>query len=188
MKEFTHYVSGIIDLDTHAQADFDLKIKTAEFKKGELIISKQRICKNIYYLKKGIIKFYFINDEGKEVIFRFFSEHTLFTSLESFILQKPTAHMLLTLEPVVVDYISKQDLDNLSAKHHSISKLNTYILSLATTNMIKRFTELMSERSIARYNNFVSENSDLMQRISLGDLANYLGITQVSLSRIRATK
>lgn len=188
MNEFTNYVSKIIELDTKAQSEFDLKIKTAEFKKGQFIVSEQSICRNIYYLKLGIIKFYFINAEGKEVIFRFFTEQSLFTSLESFILQKPTAHMMLTLEPAIVEYISKQDLDELCAKHHSISKLNTYMLSMAATNMIRRFSELMSDRSSARYNNFVLENSQLMQRISLGDLANYLGITQVSLSRIRAAK
>jgi len=47
---------------------------------------------------------------------------------------------------------------------------------------------MLEENATTRYNNFLKENNSLLQRISLGDLANYLGITQVSLSRIRASR
>jgi hypothetical protein len=47
---------------------------------------------------------------------------------------------------------------------------------------------MLEENATARYHNFLNTNGQLLQRISLGDLACYLGITQVSLSRIRAKK
>ena len=62
------------------------------------------------------------------------------------------------------------------------------LLSIATINMMKRISEMLEENATKRYNHFLKDNSQLLQRISLGDLANYLGITQVSLSRIRANK
>ncbi|MGB4773980.1 MAG: Crp/Fnr family transcriptional regulator [Daejeonella sp.] len=188
MYDFTTYISSVIPLDTEALVDFDSKVKAANFKKGQAIVPKQSICKNLYFLNKGLVKFYFISNDGKEVIFRFFSEDSLFTSLESFLTQKTTSHILLTLEPTCIEFISKQDLDELCIKHHSFEKLYTHLLSLAATNMIRRFSEIMSEFSTDRYHNFASENCRLMQRISLRDLANYLGITQVSLSRIRAAR
>jgi hypothetical protein len=52
--------------------------------------------------------------------------------------------------------------------------------------MMKRISEMLEENATERYLHFVKENPDTLQRISLGDLASYLGITQVSLSRIRA--
>ncbi len=55
-------------------------------------------------------------------------------------------------------------------------------------NMMKRISEMLEENASNRYNNFIQVNGDILQRISLGDLANYLGITQVSLSRIRTPK
>jgi len=53
---------------------------------------------------------------------------------------------------------------------------------------MKRISEMLEENATERYNHFVKENNQFLQRISLGDLANYLGITQVSLSRIRVKK
>jgi hypothetical protein len=54
--------------------------------------------------------------------------------------------------------------------------------------MMHRISEMLEENPARRYHNFVARNPELLQRISLGDLANYLGISQVSLSRIRARK
>jgi hypothetical protein len=51
-----------------------------------------------------------------------------------------------------------------------------------------RISEMLEENAKERYTNFINKYPDLLQRISLGDLANYIGITQVSLSRIRAAR
>jgi len=53
-------------------------------------------------------------------------------------------------------------------------------------NMMERVSEMLEENAGERYAHFLALNSRLVNRISLGDLASYLGITQVSLSRIRA--
>lgn len=52
---------------------------------------------------------------------------------------------------------------------------------------MSRIRELLETDARQRYLNFLEENSHLMQDISLKDLAAYLGVTQVSLSRIRAS-
>ena len=62
------------------------------------------------------------------------------------------------------------------------------LASLAATKMTRRISEMLEENATERYNLFVKENNQILQRISLGDLASYLGITQQSLSRIRAKK
>ena len=53
---------------------------------------------------------------------------------------------------------------------------------------MSRISEFLEYDAKKRYSNFLQHSSDLLQRISLGDLADYLGITQVSLSRIRGQK
>jgi hypothetical protein len=47
---------------------------------------------------------------------------------------------------------------------------------------------MLEQDATEQYNKFVEENSSILQRINLGDLAKYLGITQQSLSRIRAAQ
>jgi len=54
--------------------------------------------------------------------------------------------------------------------------------------MVTRISGILQDDASTRYKMFVETNPALMQRISLGDLASYLGITQASLSKIRAKK
>lgn len=188
MNEFIEYIHNISPLTTEARTDIHSRIISKEYKKGQFIISEHQVCENLFFLKKGLVKLYFIGDKGREIVIRFFSENSPFSSLESFLGQKNTSHVILALEPVQVDFLSKQDVEELCLKHHCFERFWRIALSFAVRHMINRISQLMKDEATVRYNEFIAENSSLMQRISLGDLAGYLGITQVSLSRIRASK
>jgi CRP-like cAMP-binding protein len=62
------------------------------------------------------------------------------------------------------------------------------LISVAATKMTKRISEMLEGDATERYRQFVAENSTILQRINVGDIANYLGITPQSLSRIRAAR
>jgi CRP-like cAMP-binding protein len=84
--------------------------------------------------------------------------------------------------------ILKTDIEVLCRKHHCIETLFRKLFSFASIGMMKRISEMLEDNATERYGIFLSENGGLLQRISLGDLSSYLGITQVSLSRIRSGK
>ena len=62
------------------------------------------------------------------------------------------------------------------------------LVSVANWKMTKRIREMLESDATSRYKLFIKENNDIVQRLSMGDVAKYLGITQQSLSRIRAAK
>ncbi|WP_018626309.1 Crp/Fnr family transcriptional regulator [Niabella aurantiaca] len=190
MEEIKSFVKKYFDLDlAHASIEaFACLLKPQQFNKGDLIFNDRSVCKNLYFIKKGLVKFYFINENGKEVIFRFFAENTYFTSLESFLNHKNAAQFAKAIENTEVFFLNKTELDRLIASHPAVAGVYKSMFATVNTNMIKRFSELMSCDAAERYENFLKNNSALLQRISLGDLASYLGITQESLSRIRARK
>lgn len=175
-------------LTEEATADLSSALQTRQYNKGDIITSATVVCRYFYFIDKGLVKYYFINDEGKEIILRFFSEGRMFTSLESFLTGATTHHSIRALEKVQVTYISKEQLETLCQKHHSIERYYRTVLSMANINMIQRISELLSDDATLRYKRFMTRHPELLQRIQLGDLANYLGITQVTLSRIRAVK
>ena len=78
--------------------------------------------------------------------------------------------------------------EQLCEKHHSLENFYRKLMTIANMNMMERIKEMLEEDAKNRYSNFVKIHPNLLQRISLGDLSKYLGITQVSLSRIRAGK
>lgn len=70
---------------------------------------------------------------------------------------------------------------------HTKGKYNKAILGWSNANCLtRRVSDMLEEDATAHYHSFVKENQSLLQRVSLGDVASYLGISQVTLSRIRA--
>nr|WP_302180051.1 Crp/Fnr family transcriptional regulator [Chryseosolibacter indicus] len=163
------------------------KIRRQTFEKGEYLLKNGQVCSRFYFVEHGLLKTSF-KKEDKEFIMKFFTEGSICTQLESYITQGASTYDIIALEASTVAYLTYSDFESLCQLHHSIERLYRKFVSMAAINMMKRISEMLEENATVRYNNFIREQNDLLQRVSLGDLANYLGITQVSLSRIRARK
>jgi len=185
--DFEQFYNQLHSLTQEAKMDLVDAIKTFTAKKGRSLLRKGAVCQNIYFVKTGLCKTFFFK-EDKEFIMRFFIEGSIFTVLDSFLTQSPSKFAINVLEPTTYICLSYTQLHLLCKKHHCMETFYRELVSGASINMMKRITELLEDNASERYFNFVKEYPELLQRISLGDLSNYLGITQVSLSRIRAVK
>jgi CRP-like cAMP-binding protein len=184
MADFTNFLKRF-SLDESALYDFLQCVNAKEIPRGEYLLRQGEICRNLFFINEGLIKAFFFK-EDKEFILRFFAEDVMFTMFESYVTQTASPYMLITLEPVKVTTISYEQMELLCKKHHSVETFFRKLVSIATVKMTKRISEMLEQNSTERYNKFMMDNGEILQRISLGDLAKYLGITQQSLSRIRA--
>lgn len=182
--DFVQFVHVHFNVNNEALLEFKSKITSKSFKKGDIIVKKGRICDKIFFLEYGLVKTLFTSD-SREYIMRFFSEANIFSVLDSFIEQKPSNYEIVALEDTAVSCISYKDLQLLCAKYHQIETFYRKLLSMAVIEMMNRIGRSLEETGIVAYNKFLKNQGYLLQRISLADLASYLGITQVSLSRIR---
>ncbi|WP_093668755.1 Crp/Fnr family transcriptional regulator [Tenacibaculum sp. MAR_2009_124] len=99
---------------------------------------------------------------------------------------KKSKYKLIAIENTSLIQISITEFELLCKHHHAIETFYRKFMTMANKNMMERISEMLEEEAKNRYENFMKNFPFLMQRVSLGDLSNYLGITQVSLSRIRA--
>ncbi|MBC7947770.1 MAG: Crp/Fnr family transcriptional regulator [Chitinophagaceae bacterium] len=187
MIEFVKTCNRLSPLDEVASSELENKLKTRSLKKDQHLLTRTSICNHLFFIDSGLTKTYFNNGE-KEFIMRFFREGEMFTVLDSFITQQPSTYAIKALEATEVSYIEQKDLEELCRKHHCIETFFRKLVSIAAVNMMKRISEMLEENASTRYAHFLKDNGHLLQRISLGDLASYLGITQVSLSRIRSQR
>ncbi|RYD69661.1 MAG: Crp/Fnr family transcriptional regulator, partial [Sphingobacteriales bacterium] len=146
-----------------------------------------RVCRYVYFINSGLVKTGF-ESKDRTFIMRFFAEGDMFTVLDSYLNQQFSTYKVEALENTLVTRISRTEMDKLCVRFHPIETFFRKLISMASINMMARIGEILEERASVRYENFLKQNPSLIQRISLGDLASYLGITQVSLSRIRAGK
>ena len=157
-----------------------------KYEKGATLLSTQQRCNSLYFIKSGLVKMQ-SNTNGNEFIMRFFHEGMLFTNLESLNKNQFSRYEIIALETTEIVSISYEKFNTLCEKHHALETFYRKFLTLANLNMMERIKEMLEEDAKARYANFVKAYPSILQRISLGDLSKYLGITQVSLSRIRAS-
>ena len=187
MSDFIEYCNSISHLSNDAVNDLQSSLKTKHFKNGEVINREGQICRYLFFIEQGLVKHYYYHKD-KVFILRFFSEGNLFTVLESFFIQTPSNLITVALEDTTVSCLHYKDMEELCKKHHSFETFFRKFLSSGVVYMVKRTKEMLETNTTELYNNFAKENSKLMQRISLGDVASYLGVSQVSISRIRSKK
>lgn len=181
------------DLDRYAPLDKEAKEELADhFKKRTIpkngfLLGPGEVCSYFYLIETGLVKSYsFQND--KEFVMAFFAEDMLFTELNSYLSGIPSKYLLIALEDTTCHLIHKQVIDSLCQRYHSMETWVRRLYESTSVCFMDRISEMLEENAKERYHRFVASHPGLMQRISLGEIANYIGITQVSLSRIRAQK
>lgn len=186
-SDLLRFIALHCQLDEEARTAMNSVIREKVYKKGDKIIREGTVCNKIFFLETGLVKTLFRTD-SREYIMRFFSESNVFSVLDSFLEQKPSQYEIVALEDSTVSYILYDDLQTLCSKYHHVETFYRKLLSMAVIEMMNRVGRSLEETGIIAYNRFIQNQGHLLQRISLADLASYLGITQVSLSRIRSIK
>ncbi|MDM1296881.1 MULTISPECIES: Crp/Fnr family transcriptional regulator [unclassified Sphingobacterium] len=157
--------------------------KKENYKKGTIIIKEGEVSSKFYYLEKGILRGW-TNNDGKEITFQFLFEEQLFCATESFFYNTPCSYSIETIEDSVLLYIDKEEM-NLLQNDKSFEKLfNKYLISrlaLYQNLLIAR----IQDKPEVRYRKLFQEKPEILLRIPQHYVASYLGITPVSLSRIR---
>jgi CRP-like cAMP-binding protein len=152
-----------------------------------ILINEGGIAGMIYFIKKGCIRAYIYND-GVPITLQFFFEGEPVTSLESFMTALPGRIAIETIEETEIAAISRSDFFRLIGEDagfknwfydNAIKKLFTH------TN---RLLFLLTNKPFARYQQLITESPEILKRIPQHYIASYLGMTPVSLSRIRNRK
>ena len=161
------------------------QITEIEHPKGHILLRADKIETSIYFIKKGIVRAY-ANPGGNEITFWFGKEGDTIISMKSYIDNKEGYENVELLEDCELYLLKTKELQNLFEKDLYIANWGR---KFAEQELIKTEERLISRQfrtATERYKELMKKNPDLLQRVQLGYIASYLGITQVSLSRIRA--
>lgn len=155
----------------------EIPAKTTLLREGD-------VATKLYFINQGALRLW-NNCDGKDITFQFFFENQMVSSFESFYLEKPSNFTIESVENTSIMLLGKNDFDALTLKY---PVLNTYV----TRHICERFIEytkkslsLIKESPVERYKNLLRDNPEIISRIPNYCIASYLGITPVSLSRIK---
>lgn len=187
MNDLIQYAKDISHIDEMAENDLLAEIKTKTFDRNEYLLKPDEVCKYFYFIEEGLVKS-FSHNRDKEFIMAFFQENMMFTELSSYLARTPSKYMIVALEKTTVSYIHQNAIERLSKKHHCIETWTRKLYAMTSVCFMDRISEMLEEDAKERYDKFINNYPSLVQRITLSDLASYIGINRVSLSRIRAAR
>lgn len=161
--------------------------KEHHLNKGHILIAPNTVCKNFYFVKQGLTRTFYIKD-GKDITDWISPENTFAVSLISFINQVPDRRGIELLEPSILYSLYYKDLEELCVKYHDIEHIMRKILSSGIVQMQNKIDDIHFVSAKQRYQNLLQKNPHIIQRLPLRMVSSFLGITQETLSRIRAQR
>jgi len=160
-------------------------LKSQNFRKGERIHREGEICQSLYLVESGVIRAFYLKDI-KEITAHFAFNGEAITAPDSFINNTPSKYYLDALEDSQVYAVNRTELDSYLDAHPHLEKLARQFTQAIYLELLERIESLMFLTAIERYEVLFNRNPNLVRNVSLGHIASYLGITQETLSRIRA--
>jgi CRP-like cAMP-binding protein len=186
-KELVEHLSQISSLSTEAVSALSSIIHTQQVRKNQDIQQIGQTCKTLYFLKSGLARIYYFY-AGNDVTEGFYGPFCLIARAESLFAGMPSKKAIQVLEDAEVWSISTNDLFALYDSHLDIERLFKRLFELAYVQTIQRIENLQFHSAEERYQLLVKDQPEVLRRAPLKFIASYLGITQVSLSRIRAKR
>ena len=171
---------------THEELDaLEAVLIPLKFAKGEMILREGEICRNIYYIDRGLIRqFYFKNE--KEVTEHLGEDHTIFMCIESLFKEEPTRLQVEALENSIIYALPKADLERVALHNVNIQMLYRKILEESLIISQIHADLIRFESAQSRYKRMCKLAPQVILRAPLTYIANYLQMTPETLSRVRS--
>ena len=149
-----------------------------------ILLEEGKIAEKLYLIRKGCLRLFFYN-EGKDITFQFFFEGDFVASFDSLYKRTPSLFYLESIEPTELTAIRREDFYNQINNNLSLRQLHEEKLIDRFHAYQQLFLSRIKNTPQQRYEELLKEYPNIIQRVPQHYIASYLGITPVSLSRIR---
>ncbi len=151
------------------------------------LLQEGEISNCVHYIKKGCLRQCF-NKDGKDITFQFFFEGQAVASIDSFINNQPSLFTIESIEPSIIFSLSKDNFEQLQRIYPELSNGFQDLMFQRFKNYSQLFLSQIKNTPRERYEDLINNHPEIIERVPQHYIASYLGITPVSLSRIRNRK
>src|SRR5882762_7837730 len=177
-----------ISLDREEIDHFVSLLQPEEVSKKKLVLKEGQLCRTISYVHSGALRAYHINKEGRETTIMFAISDWWTTDMFCFINQQPAMLYIEAIEPSCIFHLKKDDLDKLYIKVPKFERFFRILMQNAYVREQLRVIQNLSLSAEERYDNFLCKYPQVAKKVTLKQIASYLGITPEFLSTIRGHK
>jgi CRP-like cAMP-binding protein len=159
-------------------------LKTKTLKRNEYLLHAGKVCKNVYFVQKGLLRSFYLKGED-EVSKWFMKENDVVFAVKSFLTQKPSSESIQALEACTLHYITYGQLQHI---YHHFQEFNFQRAILTEKYYIlseERNDILLHPNPIERYKFLLKNYPELIRRVQYKYIASYLGVSLRTMNRIK---
>lgn len=185
METLEQILTQVSNISTASLQKLASLFEEVRYPKGYMLFRQHEIDQTMYFIRSGIARAYYRSEES-DVTFWFGTEGSSVFSYNSYINQTPGYESIELLEESVLYRLDQEHLNSLYATDIEIANWGRKLIEKEIIRVEERLISRLLLNATERYKNLMDNAPELLQRVQLTHIASYLGITPVSLSRIRA--
>jgi len=170
------------EIDWHVVSDY---FQPRKVDKNEFFVSSGKVCRELSFIEEGVMRYCFFREDGSDTTCVFMREGDFVGDPESFFSRTPSDKNLQALTNCQLMVITFDRMQQMLREYPQAVRLNAAIDHYVMTKMLDQRTAILNMDAKERYQKFIEDYPDVIQRVSLNHVASFLGITQQSLSRLR---
>ncbi|MDN5215093.1 Crp/Fnr family transcriptional regulator [Fulvivirgaceae bacterium BMA12] len=185
IDSFSAYLGKYGTLSESAKSRIDAISNSVQLPKNEIVLRQGERCRSIFLITSGSARMYYYH-EGNEVTNQFFFDHEVIADMQSCYAKKRSFFNIQLLEASNLIEIKYSELEHLYGHYHEIEKIGRLIAIECFLEESDRNRSFQMYTARQRYEQLLKKYPDILNRVNLGHIASYIGVTQIQLSRIRS--
>jgi CRP-like cAMP-binding protein len=185
-QQLTNVLQSWADIPWEQRAAMIEIFRPASADRDAVLLHAGEYPQTLTFIVSGLLRLYYINDNGDEYTKSFCVENDIVSAYSALLLNEPSRLFIQALEPSSLLVADFQSYQRISTQHPCWQIVNCKIAEALFIKKEKREASLLLDDAQTRYLAFLAEYPQLEGRVKQHHIASYLGITPVSLSRIRA--
>ena len=187
MNEIIEHFSKHIAVSEQLEKEIRKRIRFQSFKKGSVIQHANKVCVESHFVKSGVLRLYFFREE-KQISEYFCAEEEWVNSPRSFIFRELDQYYIDAIENAEVFTLHVKDLIYLFDNFPEMERYARLSMGTMFYQLVERITSMRFTSAREKYEHFCRTYKEIHPRLPLGMVASYLGISQETLSRVRAKR
>ncbi len=164
---------------------FIQRLSERTFEKNDYLVRAGDVANNFYFIVRGLVRFFYSTEDGKEFNKHFAMENGYAGSFHSLVLGEPCGYFIQALERTETIVLPNQVMNEFYDRHPCWERIGRRSAENLALTKETREKEFLLDSLETRYRRFLKEYPGVADRIPQYHIASYLGVTDVALSRIR---
>lgn len=184
MEKLLNFLNSIYPFSDSLTEYLAVNLKTKNLSKKEYLLKQGHVSREICFIDKGLLRCFYLVDD-KEVSSWFMKEGDVIVSVKSFFQQSESYEAIQALEDCTLYYISYNELQFIYRNFSEFNFIGRVLTERYYTLSEERLYAMRMQRAHDRYTYLMQYHAELILRVPSKFLASYLGITEVTFSKMK---